>query len=68
MSDSGTDERKVTVYKVFRPDCGGLHWITRDWQTVLTEFDGGEMGDRIIIELAQMTETQIAELPDFEGW
>lgn len=69
MCDSGTNDKKVKVFKVFRPDCGGQHWITRDWATIQDgEFEDGEPGDRIIIELAEMTEDQIEKLPEFEGW
>lgn len=69
MCDSGTNDQKVRVYKISRPDCGNMHWISRDWQTIAdAEFDGSELGDKIIIELAEMTEGQIQALPEFDGW
>ena len=59
----------MRVYKVFRPDEGGKHWVTRDFQTIAdSEFDGAEVGDRVVIELGEMSEAEIAALPEFEGW
>jgi hypothetical protein len=75
MCDSGTNDNwggeagKVRIFKVFRPDEGGKYWVTRDWASILDgEFDGAQNGDRIIIELGEMTEHAIAKLPDFDGW
>jgi hypothetical protein len=69
MCDSGIDETKVRVYKVFRPDCGKQHWVTEDWKSILdAEFDGSQDGDRIVIEIGTMTRDAIANLKDFEGW
>ena len=69
MCDSGTNDKKVRVFKVFRPDCGNQHWVTRDWGTIFDgEFADGKIGDKIGIELSEMTEDAIKALPDFEGW
>jgi hypothetical protein len=70
MCDSGVEEKKVRVFKVFRPDTGNTnHCVYRDWETLRdVEFDGAEIGDRIIIELGEMTQDQLSKLPDFEGW
>jgi hypothetical protein len=68
MCDSEIDETKVRVFKVFRPDCGGLHWVTENWDAVTSEWDGAEDGDRIIVELGTMTRDAISKLKDFEGW
>lgn len=69
MCDSGRDEKKLRVFKVFRPTEGGKHWIARDFDHILdAEFDCWEPGDRITIETAEMTESQIEALPEFEGW
>jgi hypothetical protein len=68
MCDSGVDETKVRVYKVFRPDCGNQHWVTEEWGDVSSEFDGAEDGDRIVVELGTMTKDAISKLKDFEGW
>jgi hypothetical protein len=69
MCDSGVDETKVRVFKVYREGEGGKCWIARNLAEVEdAEFDGSDIGDRIIIELGQMTEHEIEKLPDFDGW
>jgi hypothetical protein len=32
------------------------------------EFDGAEPGEKITLELAEMTEEELKALPDFGGW
>lgn len=69
MCDSGVDETKVRVFKVMRPDYGKKWCVFRDWASVAdAEFDGAEIGDQIIVELAEMTQHELENLPDFEGW
>jgi hypothetical protein len=32
------------------------------------EFDGSEIGDKVTLQLAEMTEEEYEALPDFPGW
>ena len=62
---------KIRVYKVTRPDEGfGGNWcVYRDWDSVRdAEFDCADPGDKITIELAEMTKEELDGLPEFEGW
>jgi hypothetical protein len=61
-------DEKVYCYKVTRADYPGNSCTFRDWDAINAEFDGAEVGDKITIELLQMTETELENLPDFEGW
>jgi len=64
----GENEPKKRFFKVTRPDMGGS-WISRDWDTIKDgEFDGMEVGDKIQIEVVEMTESQLEALPKFDGW
>lgn len=59
----------MRVFRVTRPDCGNAFCIYRDWDSVRDgEFDGAEFGDVIHVELVEMSETDLAKLPEFEGW
>lgn len=63
----GENEPKKRFFKVIRDGMGS--WVSRDWQTILdAEFDGMEPGDRISVEIVEMTETQLEALPEFMGW
>jgi hypothetical protein len=71
MCDSGTNDQKIRVFKITREREGnGKHsWICKDWPTILdAEFTDADIGSKIEIELAEMTEDQYETLPDFEGW
>jgi len=69
MCDSGTNDKLVRVYTVTRKDYPGNSCTYRDAGTLIDgEFDGAEIGDSISITLGQMTEHQLENLPDFEGW
>ena len=70
MCGSGTNEKKVRMFKVTRPDLGINRRCTYgDLATVQdAEFDGAEIGDKITIELIEMTEDERENLPEFEGW
>lgn len=65
---ASTERDHVTVYKVFRVGEGGKHAVYTKWCEVESEFDGAEFGDRIIVEMASMTEQEVKDLPDFKGW
>lgn len=58
------------MFKVLRPDLGtGQSCIYGDLSTVQdAEFDGADIGDKITIELIEMTEDERENLPEFEGW
>ena len=69
MCDSGTNDKLVRGYKVTRPEYGHTNCSYRDWDTLRdAEFSDAEIGDKIVIELIQMTEDQWDNLPEFEGW
>lgn len=69
MCDSGTNDRRVRGYKVTRPEYGATNCSYRDWDTLRdAELDGADVGDKIVIELIEMTEDQWENLPEFEGW
>ena len=69
MCDSGTNDKKVKMFKVTRADYPGKSCTYDDFATVQdAEFDGAEIGDKITIELIEMTEDQRDNLPEFEGW
>jgi len=70
MCDSGTNDKKVRMFKVTRPDLGTNQSCTYgDLATIQdAEFDGAEIGDKITIELVEMTEDERENLPEFEGW
>ena len=69
MCDSGTNDKMVHGYKVTRSDYPGNSCSYRDGATAIyAELDGAEVGDKITIELIQMTEDQWEDLPEFEGW
>jgi hypothetical protein len=59
----------MRVFKVKRPDYGNKWCIYRDWATVLDgEFDGAEVGNVVHVEMAEMSEAELEQLPEFEGW
>lgn len=68
MCDSGTNETRVRVYKVHRPEYGN-RWISESWDAIRDgEFADAEDGDKITIEVGTMTRDEIDNLPEFEGW
>lgn len=59
----------MRMFKVTRPGEGSGSWISRDLATVQdAEFDGAKPGDKITIELVEMTEQELDALPEFAGW
>jgi hypothetical protein len=71
MCDSGTNDQKIRVFKISREleGNGKQHWVSRDWPTILdAEFTDADIGSKVEIELAEMTEHQYENLQDFEGW
>jgi len=64
-------EEKVKCVRVTRPDSHGAKYfcIYRLASfSAADEFDGAENGEQIVLELCEMTEAALKELPDFEGW
>jgi hypothetical protein len=60
---------KVKCFKVMRPDCGNKWCVYRTGQGVDdAEFTDSEVGDKIIIEVIEMTESELETLPEFQGW
>ena len=63
----GENEPKKRFFKVSREGMGS--WVSRDWDTIRdSEFDGMEVGDKIQIEVVEMTEPELEALPEFLGW
>lgn len=59
----------MTVYKVTRPDLGTKQSCAyRNFAEIASEFDGAETGDRITVELDEMSEQEFEALGDFAGW
>jgi hypothetical protein len=69
MCDSGTNDKPVRMFKVTRADYPGNSCAYGDLATIQdAEFDGAEIGDKITIELIEITEDERENLPEFEGW
>jgi uncharacterized protein (DUF2147 family) len=59
----------IEVFLVTRPDCGKNFCVYRTWEAVKDgEFDGAEDGDTIYVTQKTMTQNELDNLPDFEGW
>lgn len=57
--------------KVTRPDSHGEKFsCTYRLQgfSAADEFDGADIGEKITLELIEMTDEEYTALPDFEGW
>lgn len=56
--------------KVTRPgeSSSYIQPITEIANAVDGEFDGAEIGERITLELVEMTDDEFNKLPDFAGW
>lgn len=58
--------------KITREDTGGCYiqpYTPRDVMNVIDgEFNGAEPGDKIILELIEMTDAEYEALPEFQGW
>ncbi len=73
MCDSGKAvEKRILCLKESHPDVddGRTSCIWRmdvkgNLETIL---DGAEPGDRIILDVVEMTEADLEALPEFEGW
>ena len=64
-------EGKVPYIKVTRPATHGDKygcWSPLKGFSVEAEFDGAEVGERIVLELCELTRDEILAMPEFEGW
>jgi hypothetical protein len=70
VCDSGTNDKIVNAYVVTRPEYGrGTSCTYRDGATLIdAELSDAEEGDSIVVTLRRMTEEQLDNLPEFEGW
>jgi hypothetical protein len=62
---------KKLMYKVTHPDKEGRSdfCVFKDWDHLRDEeFDGAEIGDKITVELVEMTDEEFNDLGEFEGW
>lgn len=64
-------EGKVRYVKVTRPATHGEKfgcWMPVENFSASDEFDGAEVGERIVLELCELTRDEILAMPEFEGW
>lgn len=61
---------RVLVYKLSLPDFAGAKWclIEPTEANLASEMEGLSPGERLVITCAEMTQAEIDELPEFEGW
>jgi hypothetical protein len=61
---------KVFAFRVTRPETHGNSWcVYGDWDSVHdAELDDATPGDKITVELIEMTKEELDELEPFEGW
>jgi len=59
---------KKKVYRVSRPDIDpGKFCVLQNWNEVESEFDGADVGEKITIELQELTQAEYEALGDFRG-
>jgi len=65
-----TPKKMIRCLKVTRPECGRQWCVYRMDRPMelLSEFDGADIGETITVELCEMTEQELDDLPEFEGW
>ncbi len=70
MPDIKNMDGRIACVEVTRPEThAGMYCIYRLASfSAADELDGEEEGGRIVLTLRLMTEEEINELPDFEGW
>ena len=66
----GQPSQKIQCVKVTRPDSHGDDWCLYRLAgfSAADEFDGAELGERVTLELCEMTEAELDALPEFGGW
>ena len=65
-----THDGKTVCIKVTRPETHGDNSCIYRFSgfDLEAEFDGAEMGESITLTIIAMTEQEIDDLPEFEGW
>ena len=66
-----SDEPKFRYVKITRPDSHGEKFACVYPLAAFSatdEFDGAEIGERIVLELCEFTQAEIDAMPEFEGW
>lgn len=69
--DIADDEGPKKQYLVvMRPETHGSQWCVSQLKgfDIQGEFDGAEIGERIVLELIEMTDRQFEALGEFQGW
>ena len=63
-------EAKILCVKVTRPETNGGDFCVWKWDQfdAKAEMDGGEIGEKITLELCEMTVQELEDLGDFNGW
>ena len=66
----GVVATKVPCAKIRRPDSHGNIWCLVQLKgfNLRDEFDGAEIGERLEIEYCELTQQELDDLPEFEGW
>ena len=74
LKDGDMESDKITLtkcVKVTRPDSHGEKfgcWYDLAHFSAEAEFDGAETGERIVLELCELTQAEIDAMPEFPGW
>jgi hypothetical protein len=71
--DLADPNKIIRCVKETRPDCGNKFCLWRlDERCGIAQlsylFDGAEIGEQVVLEYCEMTEAEIAMLPEFDGW
>jgi hypothetical protein len=71
MCDSGRNDKKVRCVRETRPDYDDSG-SSCTWRLSAIDiedlFDGADVGEKVVLELCEMTEEELDALPEFEGW
>ena len=67
------DDTRVKCIKLQRADCGDNRYCIFRFDEggllgIQEEIDTSEIGDKLIIEIIEMTISDVENLPEFEGW
>jgi hypothetical protein len=55
---------KLTKPHLFHDD----YCVFQNLDSISDEIDGGEVGDKFLVEIVEMTEEEFINLGEFEGW
>ena len=59
---------KKIYYKLSRPDLMGDYCVFEDFDSIFFEVDAAEVGDKFEIEIVELTQEEVDDLGEFEGW